>query len=81
MGFSQETSVFWLEKRAQGVAIANHIIEQSTIEVVSSETLLLINSDKVVFVLNTLTYLLNPNHNCGKSKHAQFYCRSASCFK
>ena len=45
-------------KRSQGVAIANFLTEND-IDIISSETLLLQNSDKVIFIINLLTYLQN----------------------
>jgi len=44
--------------RKQGVIIADYLTDNG-IEIVSSETLLLKNSDKVNFIINLLTYLQN----------------------
>ena len=44
--------------RKQGVIIADYLTDNG-IEIVSSETLLLKNSDKVDFIINLLTYLQN----------------------
>ena len=43
-------------KRSQGVAIANYLTENN-IEIISSETLLLQNSEKVQFIISLLTFL------------------------
>ena len=46
--------------RKDGVSIANFLTENN-IDIISSETLLLQNSEKVNFVINVLTYLQNNN--------------------
>lgn len=49
-----------VRKKSEGVAVANYLSENG-IEIVSSETLLLINSKKVNFLINFLQYTLYPN--------------------
>ena len=44
--------------RKQGIAIADYLTEND-IDIISSETLLLQNSEKVIFMINLLTYLQN----------------------
>ena len=51
--------------RKQGVSIADFLTDNG-IDVISSETLLLKNSDKVIFIINLLTYLQN---NADKEAH------------
>lgn len=45
--------------KKEGIAIANYLSEQN-IEIVSSETLLLTNSSKVIFLANFLQWTINP---------------------
>lgn len=49
-----------VRKRSEGVAVANYLSEKE-IEIVSSETLLLSNSEKVNFIINFLQFTLHPN--------------------
>jgi len=51
-----------VRKRKEGVAIANYLTE-SGIKITSSETLLLKNSDKVLFISSLLKLLLQPNND------------------
>ncbi len=48
-----------VRKNKQGALIANYLISEG-IQVVSSESLLLANSEKVDFIINLLTYLHQP---------------------
>ena len=49
-----------VRKRSEGVVVANYLSENS-LEIVSSETLLLSNSKKVNFIISFLKYTLNSN--------------------
>ena len=49
-----------VRKRSEGVTVANYLSENS-IDIVSSETLLLSNSKKVNFIINFLRYSVQPN--------------------
>lgn len=49
-----------VRKRSEGVAVANYLSENN-IDIVSSETLLLSNNEKVNFIINFLKYTLQSN--------------------
>ena len=49
-----------VRKRDEGVIVANYLSEND-LEIVSSETLLLSNSEKVNFIISFLKYTLQPN--------------------
>lgn len=49
-----------VRKRSEGVAIANYLSEKQ-LEIVSSETLLLSTSERVIFIVNFLTYSIHSN--------------------
>lgn len=52
-----------VRKKAQGVQLANYLSSQG-IDIVSSETLLLKNSEKIAFIINVLSYINTPkDHN------------------
>ena len=57
--------------RKQGVAVANYLSENE-IEIISSETLLLGNSNKVTFIINLLNILQNPLNKGFKIKALYF---------
>ncbi|MEQ6125124.1 UvrD-helicase domain-containing protein [Pseudotenacibaculum sp. MALMAid0570] len=59
-GFDLGEICILVRKRSEGVAIANYLSENG-IEIVSSETLLLSNSDKVNFIIDFLNYTLHLN--------------------
>lgn len=56
-GFQRSDVCVLVRKKSEGVIIANHLSENG-IEIVSSETLLLSNSNKVNFIINFLQYAL-----------------------
>ncbi len=59
-GYHYKDIAVLTRKKAQGVAIANYLNELN-IPLLSSETLLLNNSDEVKFILNILRYIRNRN--------------------
>ncbi|WP_111683298.1 UvrD-helicase domain-containing protein [Winogradskyella tangerina] len=61
-GYVPQDICIIVRKRKQGVAIANYLSEKG-LKITSSETLLLKNSDKVVFLDNILKLLLQPNND------------------
>ena len=60
-----------VRRRSEGVAVANYLSEKG-IEIISSETLLLTNSDKVNFIVDLLYALQNPTANEYKIKLLYF---------
>ncbi len=54
-----------VRKKKEGIAIANFLSENK-IPIISSETLLLQNSDKVQFIVDALTYIQNPRNKDSK---------------
>ncbi len=65
-GYDAKDICILVRKRDQGVAIANYLIEHSDIDVISSETLLLTNSDNVTFIINLIAYLINSGNDSAK---------------
>ncbi|WP_299712579.1 exodeoxyribonuclease V subunit beta [uncultured Tenacibaculum sp.] len=66
-----------VRKKKEGIAVANYLSEKG-IPIVSSETLLLANSNKVLFIINFLKLVLYPNDEqnrfellCFLHKHLQ----------
>lgn len=59
-GFSRKDICILTRKRSEGVAIAEYLSEHS-INVVSSETLLIGQSPKVQFIISILEFSLNPS--------------------
>ena len=57
--------------RKQGIEVANFLSEQN-IEIISSETLLLKNSEKVSFIINLLNVIQNPLNKEFKAKLLYF---------
>ncbi|MDP2089299.1 MAG: UvrD-helicase domain-containing protein [Flavobacteriaceae bacterium] len=57
--FNKNEVCILVRKNKQGVAVANYLINEG-IQVVSSESLLIANSEKVDFIINLLTYLHQP---------------------
>lgn len=60
IGFEEKDICILVRKRKQGVTIANYLSKHS-ISINSSETLLLSNSKKVMFLVNFLRLLVTPN--------------------
>ncbi len=58
--FSKSDVCVLVRTKKQGVIIANYLSENG-IEIISSETLLISNSEKVEFVVNLLKAIQNPN--------------------
>ncbi|MFD1161420.1 UvrD-helicase domain-containing protein [Hwangdonia seohaensis] len=61
-GFDLEDICILVRKKKEGVAVANYL-SQNNIPIVSSETLLLSNSDEVNFINNVLALLNQPKNN------------------
>ncbi len=61
-GFRQSEICILVRRNSEGVAIAQHL-QENNIQVVSNESLLLINSPEVCFIVNVLQFLLQPNEN------------------
>ncbi len=59
-GFNLSEICVITRTRKEGVAVANYLISEANISVVSSETLLISNSPKVKFIVNLLGYVSNP---------------------
>ena len=57
-GFDYQEIVILTRKRAQGIALANYLIENN-IPIISSETLMIKNSTDVQMIINVLRYLHN----------------------
>lgn len=58
--FSLDEICILVRKKKDGIAVANYLSENG-IDIVSSETLLLENSSKVNFIVNTLQVIQHPN--------------------
>ncbi|WP_417875412.1 UvrD-helicase domain-containing protein [Winogradskyella sediminis] len=61
-GFPLDDICVLVRKRKEGVIIANYLNEHG-IKITSSETLLLKNSDKVIFINSFLKLLIQPNND------------------
>ncbi len=59
-GFDYQEIVILTRKRAQGIALANYLIENN-IPIISSETLMIKNSTDVQMIINVLSYLNNSS--------------------
>jgi ATP-dependent exoDNAse (exonuclease V) beta subunit len=70
-GFSLDDICVLVRKRKEGVAVANHLSENG-INITSSETLLLKNSKKVLFIDSFLKLLLQPNNDSLKVEFLSF---------
>src|SRR5690606_10384222 len=64
-GFSYREIVILVRKKNKGILVANYLT-QNNIPIVSSETLLLANSDDVILLINLLEYLKNKRNNQAK---------------
>lgn len=71
LNFNKNEVCILVRQNKQGVAIANYLINEG-IQVVSSESLLIANSDKVDFIINLLTYLHQPTHEIVQFKVLSF---------
>ncbi len=60
--FRLEDICILVRKKKEGVAVANYL-SQNNIPIISSETLLISNSPKVVFINNLLALLIQPKNN------------------
>lgn len=65
-GFSYRDIVILVRKKNKGVLVAKYLTENN-IPIISSETLLLANSDDVIFLTNLLEYLKNKRNNQAKA--------------
>ena len=65
--FSRSEICVLVRTKKQGVAIANYLAEQG-VDIISSETLLLKNSHKVLFLINALKAIENENDKESRAK-------------
>lgn len=65
-GFSYREIVILVRKKNKGILVANYLTENN-IPIISSETLLIANSDDVIFLVNLLEYLKNKRNNQAKA--------------
>ena len=70
-GFSLDDICVLVRKRKEGVIIANYLSEKG-LKITSSETLLLKNSGKVIFITAFLKLLLQPNNDSLKVELLSF---------
>ncbi len=70
-GYRWEDIVVLTRKRSHGVMIADYLTANG-VDILSSETLLIANSSKVIFAVNTLRFLKNPNDAMAKAKMLTF---------
>ncbi len=63
--FNKNDVCILVRKNKEGVAVANYLIEKN-IQVVSSESLLIANYEKVVFIITLLKYLTKPTDELNK---------------
>ncbi|MBC2843982.1 UvrD-helicase domain-containing protein [Winogradskyella flava] len=70
-GFLLSDICVLVRKRKDGVAVANYLSEKG-IKIASSETLLLINSEKVIFIDSFLKLLLQPDNDALKVEVLSF---------
>lgn len=60
-GFSLKDICVLVRKKKEGVAVADYLSDYN-IDIISSETLLLLQSSEVAFIINVLKYLLEPDN-------------------
>ncbi len=70
-GYNLEDIVVLTRKRAKGIVVADYLTSNG-IEILSSETLLIANSSKVIFAVDTLRYLKNQSDAMAKAKMLTF---------
>jgi len=61
-GFDLKDICVLVRKKKEGVRIAKHLIEESKIDIISSETMLLTHSPEVMFIINMLKLLLDSKN-------------------
>lgn len=61
-GFDLKDICVLVRKKKEGVCIAKHLVEESKIDIISSETMLLSHSPEVMFIINMLKLLLDLNN-------------------
>ncbi|MDP3352941.1 MAG: UvrD-helicase domain-containing protein [Flavobacteriaceae bacterium] len=71
LDFNKNDVCILVRKNKQGIAVANYLISEG-IQVVSSESLLLSNSEKVDFIINLMTYIDQPLNQQAQFKIASF---------
>lgn len=69
--FKRKDVCVLVRRKKDGVAVANYLTEQG-VDIVSSETLLVQNSLKVKFLIDTLTFIQNPLNKNAKFKAISF---------
>lgn len=67
-GFEPKDICVLIRRKKEGVAIANYVIENSNLKVVSSETLLISNSPDVAFIIDLIKLTLEPEDKENKIK-------------
>ncbi len=73
-GFDLSEVCILVRKKKEGIAVADYLTERS-INIVSSETLLLKNNENIDFILNTLTFLQFSNHKEAATNLLYFLCK------
>ena len=61
-GYKPYEITILVRKNSEGTTLAQYLVDHSSIEVVSSESLLLVKSAKVQFIINFLSLLLQPDN-------------------
>ena len=74
-GFDYREIVILVRRNAEGVLIANHLTENN-IPIVSSETLLISNSDEVIFLINLLEFIKNRKNTQAKANFLYYLGRN-----
>src|SRR5690606_2666385 len=74
-GFEYREIVILIRRNSEGILIANHLTENN-IPIVSSETLLISNSDEVIFLINLLEFIKNKNNVQAKANFLYYLGRN-----
>lgn len=74
-GFDYREIVILVRRNSEGVLIANHLTENN-IPIVSSETLLISNSDEVTFLINLLEFIKNRKNTQAKANFLYYLGRN-----
>lgn len=74
-GFDYREIVILIRRNTEGILIANHLTENN-IPIVSSETLLISNSDEVIFLINLLEFIKNRKNTQAKANFLYYLGRN-----
>src|SRR5690554_1681216 len=74
-GFSYGEIVVLVRKNQEGTLIADYLTQQD-IPIISSESLLISNSDQVIFLVNLLEYIKNKNNTQAKANFLYYLGKS-----